>query len=171
MTQRALIILAVSLVTVPLLAEGSGSRRRSASGRAQKKFERVAREVYSDLVRQMDEKTRHEAMRALACTEEQLPEKLAGMLMQTSRNLFVLSEKEAREVLSGKFDNYGNRAKVRIAKKVLTATGITLPLLTTVLIDQFDSGQLHGLKLEFAARVLSHQAEQVKQALGGRSKR
>ena len=75
-----------------------------------------------------------------------------------------VSESEGRALLAGKFQNRENLKKFNASAKILVDLDVQLPLLTTYLIEK-SSDFRTGIQLEFATRLLLHQAVSVRKAL------
>jgi len=134
-----------------------------------KAFHASAVKIYKSLIDEMTAEDKQAAKDELDADDSDLPDKLANIVVTHFREPLAVSRDEAKALLGGKFDDRGNRAKVKEAKAFMAKTGIPLPMIMVVLFKKFDSGEIKsGFDLEFAARFLHHHVVVAKKALEGK---
>ncbi len=153
-----------------VLAEDEDSDEVPAEvAQVRKAFHASAVRIYKSLVDELTAEQKQVAKDDLDADEAELPEKLADVVVTHFREALVVSREEAQALLAGKFDDRGNRTKVKEAKAFMAKAEIPLPMVMVVLFKKFDSGEIKsGFDLEFAARFLHHHVVVAKKALEGK---
>jgi len=157
-----------ALIDVALAEEDSDDAPDEVE-QVQKAFHASAVRIYKSLAGEMSEEEKRAAKEQFDAEEEELPEKLADVAVVHFREALAVSREEAKALLAGKFDDRGNRAKIKEAKALMARLEIPLPRIHVVLIQNVDSGQIKtGFDLEFAARFLHHHVLVAKKVLESR---
>ncbi|MCZ7644010.1 MAG: hypothetical protein M5U26_01795 [Planctomycetota bacterium] len=149
------------LVLAPVLRAGEDDPVAQAKA---KFLEVVRKQVEAEMTALPPEQV-EQAAKELNAKKEELPSKMAAMMLEQYDKHFTPSEDEAKAILAGTFDDEGNAKKVQASLKVFHALDVPLPRMLAVQIDAFNAGKLKGLELEFFARHCLALCERAKQAL------
>jgi hypothetical protein len=169
--RSALTLVALSLAAAfrPVFAENTPQTRSHEVQLAARAFQGVARKMYAEILKEMSEKDRKEALLAMSCDEKALADKMAQVLMQASKEAFVVSPPEAAAIVAGTHDDRANRRTAEDAVETLGGLDVPLPRPTLYLIEKVRSGAFKaGIDLEFAARFLAHQVSLARRAAANR---
>lgn len=152
-----------------LLAEDTPQKRTPEMHQASRAFQVVARKMYAEILKEMSEKDRKEALLAMACDEKSLADRMAQVLLQASKEAFEVSPAQAAAIVAGTCDDRANLRTAEDAAETLGGLGVPLPRPTLYLIEKVRSGAFKaGIDLEFAARFLAHQVSMARQAAANR---
>ncbi|HVR73360.1 MAG TPA: hypothetical protein VMT52_03475 [Planctomycetota bacterium] len=152
-----------------LLAEDTAQARPPEMQQAARAFHVVARKMYAEILKEMSEKDRNEAVLAMGCDEKRLADRMAQVLLQASKEAFELSPTQAAAIVAGTYDDRANQRTAEDAAETLGGLGVSLPRPTLYLIEKVRSGAFKaGIDLEFAARFLAHQVSVARQAAANR---
>jgi hypothetical protein len=134
----------------------------SSSQELQNKFKAIADKICWDIMLKQNRIAKEQGKELSENQLKAMAESASSGLMEKYKNAFIVSDIEAKKILSNEYDDSKNKEEFNNCVKEFANLSVILPLPIQYLIEQSHSQNLTRLELEFAARLFKEYLEQNK---------